>query len=82
MSKYPVHKRETYALRESGNQWRHHLMNEETTIQTNQKPLQYFQIKTKLQQFSHYSLMGLLQQVHLIIRNQESISSQVVGLMS
>ena len=48
MSKYRVHLWETYALRESVNQWRHHLMNEETMIQTNQHPLQYFQNQTKL----------------------------------
>lgn len=82
VSKYLIHLRETYALGKSANQWKHHLMNKETVIQTNQQPLQYFQNQTKLQQFSHYSLMGLLQQVHLVIRNQESISSQVVGLMS
>ena len=51
-------------------------------IQTNQQPFQYFQNQTKLQQLSYYSLMGLLQQVHLVIKNQESISSQIVGMMS
>lgn len=30
MSKYLVHVSETYALRESVNQWRHHLMDKET----------------------------------------------------
>jgi len=82
VSKYPIHLRETYALGESANQWKRHLMNEEIVIQTNQQPFQYFQNQTKLQQFSYYSLMGLLQQVHLVIRNQESISSQVAGMMS
>jgi len=69
VSKYPIHLRENYATREGTNQWKHHLINEETMIQTNQQPLQYFQNQTKLQQFSPYNLMGFLQQVHLIIRN-------------
>jgi len=64
--------RETYASGESDNQWKHHLMNKEKVIQINQL-IQYFQRQTKLQQLSPYSLMGLLQQVHLVIRNQESI---------
>jgi len=51
-------------------------------IQTNQQLIQYFQIQTKLQQFSNYSLMGLLQKVHLVIKNQGSITSHVAGLMS
>ena len=61
--------RETYASRESDNQWKHHLINEETLIQANKQPFQYFQNQTKLQQLSPYSLMGLLQQVHLVIKN-------------
>jgi len=82
VSKYPIHLRETYALGESFNQWKHHLMKKEIVIQTNHQPFQYFQNQTKLQKFPYYSLMGLLQQVHLVIKNQESITSQVVGMMS
>jgi len=33
VSKYP---RKTYASKESANQWKHHLINEEIMIQTNQ----------------------------------------------
>ena len=51
--------RETYASEESANQWKHHLMNKEKLIQTNQQLIQYFQRQTKLQQFSPYSLMDL-----------------------
>ena len=43
--------RETYASGESANQWKHHLMNKEIVIQTNQQPFKYFQNQTKLQQF-------------------------------
>ena len=73
---------ETYVSGESANQWKHHLMNKEIVIQTNQHPFQYFKNQTNLQQLSPYSLMGLLQQVHLVIRKKESMSSQVDGLMS
>jgi len=46
----PIHLRETYASGESANQWKQHLMNKETVIQANQRPLQYFQNQTsKLQ---------------------------------
>ena len=41
--------RETYASGESANQWKHHLMNKEKVIQTNQQLNQYFQNQTKLQ---------------------------------
>lgn len=47
-------------------------------IQKNQQKIQYFQNQAKMQQLSPYILMGLWQQVHLVIMNQESI----VGLMS
>ena len=57
-------------------------MNEEIVIQKNHPTFKYFQNQTKLQQFSSYSLMSLFQQVHLVLRNQESISSQVASLMS
>jgi len=57
-------------------------MNKEKVIQTNQQLIKYFQNQTNLQQFSSYSLMGLWQQVHLLIRKKESMSSQVLGLMS
>lgn len=56
LSKYPIHLRETYALGESANQWKHHLMNKETMIQTNQQLIQYFEKQSKLQQLSPYSL--------------------------
>jgi len=49
VSKYPIHLRETYASRESDNQWKHHLRNKETMIQTNQQSFQYFQNQAKLQ---------------------------------
>ena len=48
VSKYSKPLRETYASRESANQWKHHLINEETLIQTNQQLIQYFQNQTKL----------------------------------
>jgi len=82
VSKYPIHLRETYASGESANQWKHYLINAETVLQINHPTFQYFKSQTKLQQFSYYSLMGLLQQVHLVIKNQESISSQVASMMS
>jgi len=41
--------RETYASGESANQRKHHLMNKEKVIQTNQQPFQYFRNQTKLQ---------------------------------
>ena len=69
-------------IRGSVNQWKHHLINEGKVIQTNQQLIQYFQRQTKLQKFSPYSLMSLWQQVHLVIRNPESISSQILGIMS
>lgn len=49
-------------------------------IQSNQQLIQYFHRQTKLQQFSPYSLNGSRQQIHLVIRKQESMSSEVVGL--
>jgi len=67
----------TYALEEITNKWKHHL-NEGKVIQTNQQLNQYFENQTKLQKNSHYNWIGSLQQVHLVIRNQESIA----GLMS
>ena len=69
VSKYSINLKETYALGESANQWKHHLMNKEKVIQINQQPFQYFQSQNRLQHSSHYSLMGLLQQVHLVIEN-------------
>ena len=50
--------RETYASGESANQWKHHLINEEKVIQTNQQLNQYFHNQTKLQQISPYSGIG------------------------
>ena len=73
MSKYSKPLRETYASGESANQWKHHLINEETVIQTNQQLVQYFQNQTKLQQFSPYIFMGYLQQVHLVIRKVSQV---------
>ena len=40
MSKNSIPLRETYALVESANQWKHHLMNKEKVTQTNQWPFQ------------------------------------------
>ena len=72
----------TYGSEESDNQWKHLLMNKGKVIQTNQQIIQYFHNQTKLQEISPYSFIGSLQQVHLVIGKQESMSSQVVGLMS
>jgi len=82
LSKYPIQLRETYALGESANQWKHHVTNERKVIQTNQHLNQYFQKQTKLQQISPYNWIGLVQQVHLVNKNQESMLNQVAGLMS
>ena len=52
------------------NQWKHHVINEEKVIQTNQQLNQYFQRQTKLQQ------------VHLVNRKHKSMSIEVAGLIS
>lgn len=72
----------TYASEESANQWKHHVINEGKVIQTNQYLTQYFQRQTKLQQISPYSWIGLVQQVHLVNRNHQSMLNQVTSLMS
>ena len=71
----------TYALEESANQWKHHLINEGKVIQTNQQLIQYFQNETKLKRISPYSWISSLQQVHVVIRHQESMINQIVGLV-
>ena len=43
--------------------------------------LQYFQSYTKLQQ-SHYSWMGFLQRIHLVIKDTEGVASKVVDMLS
>ena len=53
----------------------------ETVIHIDYQLLQYFQSYTRLQQ-SHYSWMGFLQQIHLVIKDKEGVTSKVVDMMS
>ena len=43
--------------------------------------LQFFQSYTKFQQ-SHYSWMVFIQQIHLVIKDKEGVTSKVVDMMS
>lgn len=82
LSKYRIQLRETYASEESNNQWKHTVINEGKVIQTNQKLNQYIHNQTNLQQISPYNWIGAVKQVNIVIKKQESMSIQVVGLMS
>ena len=53
----------------------------ETVIHIDYQLLQYFQSYTKLQKY-HYSWMGFLQQIHLVIKDKEGLTSKVVDMLS
>ena len=54
----------------------------ETVIHIDHQPLQYIQSKSKLQQSRHYSWMGFLQQIHLVIKDKKGVTSKVVDMLS
>lgn len=52
-----------------------------TVIHIDYQLLQYFQAYTKMQQY-HYNWMGFLQQNHLVIKDREGVTSEVVDMLS
>ena len=53
----------------------------ETVIHIDYQLLQYFQSYTKLQQ-SHNNWMGFLQQIHILMKDMEGVTSKVVDMLS
>lgn len=74
--------KELYALLQSVKKWNNYLMGKETIIHIDHQPLQYSQLKTKLQQATHFIWMGFLQQFHLVIKYEKCIYNKGVEMSS
>ena len=57
-------------------------MGKEIVIHIDHHQLQYLQSHTKLQQSRYYSWMGFLQKIHLVIKENEGVTSKVVDILS
>jgi hypothetical protein len=78
---YTTYDKELYALVQSINKWKNYLSGKETIIHTDQQPLQYLQVQTKLQQSRHYRWMGFIQQFHLVIKYNKGTSNKVDNML-
>lgn len=58
------------------------MIDRETIIHTNHKPLQYLQSKTKLQHEHHLRWMGFLQQFHLVLKYKKGTNNKVIDMFS
>lgn len=79
---YPTYDKELYALVKAVKKWKHYLLGKETIIHSDQKPLQYWQAQSKLQQVRHYKWMGFLQQFHLVIKCKKGTTNKFVDFLS
>lgn len=57
-------------------------MGKGTVIHTDHQQLQYLHSQSKLQQSRHYTWMGFLQQLHLVIRYKKGTHNKVAYMLS
>lgn len=79
--RYPTYYKEIYCIVKAQLQWKHYIMGKESTIHTDQRPLQFIQTQGKSQNDCHKKWPTYIKKFHFNIKYKKCSTNNVSGCL-